>query len=166
MQNLPPYFCYSLTSRHSFKVSASLLVFSDILLAVFWGYFQGFRVSISITAACVELIGSFMILGLSYLEHVRTVRPSSFLQLYLLFTLSFNALSLRTLFLIAVPLPLLSFSIANLAFRALSLVLESTSKRHLITSELDYCRSPEDTIGLFDRRLFWWINGLFRTGLF
>lgn len=149
-----------------FQASASIMVLSDMLLVVLWGYYHRFRVSISITAACVELIGSFMILGLSHLEHARTVRPSSFLQLYLLLTSSFNALNLRTLFLIAVPAPLLSFSAANLVFRVLSLVLESTSKRHLVSPEVDYCRSPEDTIGLFDRRLFWWINGLFRTGLF
>jgi ATP-binding cassette subfamily C (CFTR/MRP) protein 1 len=46
----------------------------------------------------------------------------------------------------------------------LLLLLESLDKRELFFSDQDRRLPPEETIGLFGKRLFWYLNGLFREG--
>lgn len=46
----------------------------------------------------------------------------------------------------------------------LLLLLESLDKRELFNSDGDRRLPPEETIGLFGQRLFWYLNGLFKEG--
>lgn len=46
----------------------------------------------------------------------------------------------------------------------LLLLLESLDKRELFSSDRDRTLPPEETIGLFGKRLFWYLNGLFKEG--
>lgn len=44
------------------------------------------------------------------------------------------------------------------------LLLESLDKRALFNSQDDQRLSPEETVGLFGKRLFWYLNGFFQEG--
>jgi hypothetical protein len=46
----------------------------------------------------------------------------------------------------------------------LLLLLESLDKRELFRSDGDRRLPPEETMGLFGKSLFWYLNGLFREG--
>jgi ATP-binding cassette subfamily C (CFTR/MRP) protein 1 len=101
---------------------------------------------------------------LSRLEHSRAVRPSHLLQFFLLALLVCNATRLRTLFLMDYPVSIVAPASIHAFLTGLLLLLESLEKRELFFSEQDRSLPPEETIGLFGRRLFWYLNGLFKEG--
>lgn len=98
------------------------------------------------------------------MEHTRAVRPSHMLQLFLLVALAVSAVRLRTLVLMAYPARLLGAASLRVLLAAALLLLESLGKRALFASEQDRRLPPEETMGLFGERLFWYLNGLFRRG--
>lgn len=121
--------------------------------------------SVSVAAACVSLASSLMSCALSYIEHARSPRPSSLLNVFLLVSLLLDAALLRTLWLS----PFVEASIrgvftASFALKAVLVVLEAVGKSgHLIDgSGAGY--SPEELTGLYGRAVFAWVAPLFRTG--
>jgi ATP-binding cassette subfamily C (CFTR/MRP) protein 1 len=101
--------------------------------------------------------------ALSYAEHVKSIRPSSIISLYLLFTVLFDSVQCRTLRLLAgskgLPL-LLSLSIA---VKICILVLEATDKGRLLMPR--WRGSPPEALsGILNRGVFWWVNELMGQG--
>ncbi|CAI7605239.1 unnamed protein product [Penicillium palitans] len=103
------------------------------------------------------------VLVLSWVEDERSVRPSSLLAIYLLFTLLFDIVQTRTLWLSYGNLLVPSLFTANIAVKTAMVLFESLGKqKHLIGSYQDL--PPESTSGIVNRSSMWWLNRLFSTG--
>ncbi|TVY47392.1 ABC transporter [Lachnellula occidentalis] len=99
---------------------------------------------------------------LSFLEHTKSIRPSAILNFYLLFTLVFDGVQLRTIWLIGYHNIAIIFTTAS--FLKLSiLLLEATEKGRYLGHE-DQKLSPEQKGGIFNTSLFWWLSGLLAQG--
>ncbi|KAK7730403.1 hypothetical protein SLS53_009022 [Cytospora paraplurivora] len=134
-----------------------LFIAVQVALLVVWAWSDTTRTSVSIAAASLKLADSLAIFVLSVLEYNRTVRPSTLLCLYLAFSAAFDAVQLRTVWLLGDARALPSLTTASFAFKLIILVVESQGKR-------SYLREPfntlghEETSGVFSRASFWWLN--------
>lgn len=100
----------------------------------------------------------------SRVEHLKTIRPSHFLQASLLLSIPYELFWLRRL------KPYDDFILRASAYTHAALLgvlvcLESCDKRHLFLFEVDHRRSREETSGFFRQRFFWYLNGLLRKGM-
>ncbi|KAI5463411.1 P-loop containing nucleoside triphosphate hydrolase protein [Mariannaea sp. PMI_226] len=145
-----------------------ILSLLQLVLAVLWSVHsltaQFHRVSIA--AACVSLVSSLMASALSYVEHVKSPRPSSLLNVFLFVSLLLDAALLRTLWLL--PLAVVRESIpavftAAFCLKAMLIVLEAWDKSpYLVAGAGPY--APEVTAGLYARAVFAWVTPLLMTG--
>ncbi|KAF2817519.1 P-loop containing nucleoside triphosphate hydrolase protein [Mytilinidion resinicola] len=145
-------------------VTSILYTASSIILLVLWSEIESYKTKMSIAANSFQFLSSLAIVTLSHLEHTRAVRPSHLLQFFLLVLLICDAVRLRTLFLMEYPTSLVTSASIHTFLTGLLLLLESLDKRELFYSDRDKALPPEETIGLFGQRLFWFLNGLFLDG--
>jgi ATP-binding cassette subfamily C (CFTR/MRP) protein 1 len=117
----------------------------------------------SLAAALLSLLATLGICILSYFEHIKNIRPSSIISAYLLLTLPFDGVQLRTRWLRGDNVTGNGVASAVLALKFLVLISEVTEKRSVLFAPYAYL-SPEATSGLVSRSLFWWLNPLFRLG--
>jgi ATP-binding cassette, subfamily C (CFTR/MRP), member 1 len=110
--------------------------------------------------AAVNLAAAIAIVPLSYLEHSRSVRPSTVLEVYLLFSSLFELPQVRTLFLIDFGSPLSAILIADICCKVTLLALEGQRKTSYLRSQYQPL-SLESLSGIIDRSLLWWLNGVF-----
>ncbi|KAF5519012.1 ABC transporter atnG [Colletotrichum aenigma] len=122
----------------------------------------------SITAAILKLVDVFALGTLSWLEHSYSPRPSTLLNVYLLVSLSFDAVQTRTLWLkardelsSAVLIPA-EFT-AALVIKSGLLMLEVIEKRSLLLPEWRH-KTPEETAGVFSRNLLIWLRDILVKG--
>ncbi|KAF4878441.1 ABC transporter atnG [Colletotrichum siamense] len=122
----------------------------------------------SIAAAILKLVDVFALGALSWLEHSYSPRPSTLLNVYLLVSLSFDAVQTRTLWLKAhdesssVILIPAEFT-AALVIKSGLLVLEVVEKRSLLLPEWRH-KTPEETAGVFSRSLLIWLRVILVKG--
>lgn len=117
----------------------------------------------SLAASILAFVTALILAPLSYLEHSRSIRPSTLLNVYLFLTLVFDAAMLRTLWL----MPSFSSSIreiytAAFAVKCTIVFLEAREKQKYSTDSKDL--SPEEFSGIYSRGLFWWLNKLIWAG--
>ena len=122
-----------------------------------------FQTRASVSAAALSLSATLMLLALSYFEHSRNIRPSSIIAAYLLATVSFNAVQLRSRWLRGDNLVSNALASTLLGLELLVLIVESVGKRGVLISRYAVF-SPEAISGPFSRGFFWWLNPLFRLG--
>ncbi|KAK6378993.1 hypothetical protein LTS17_006696 [Exophiala oligosperma] len=121
----------------------------------------------SIAAAALDFSAACLLFVLSLYEHSRSITPSTIIGLYLLISLSFDAVRLRTFFLlrsnIAQAQGIANLLSLSLIIKFLVLVTEAVEKRSIL---LEPYRDlpPETTSGIYNRTVFWWLNPLFRVG--
>ena len=140
-------------------VIAGTLVALQLTLVVLWNKNEYIPTRVSVASATVVLITALSVLLLSYLEHPRSVRPSSLLSLYLLFSLIFDIAQARTLFLRSDTHVAWVF-LAVMVSKLFLLLLEARSKRSFLKPPYDQLPT-ESTSGIFERSYFWWLNPLF-----
>ena len=117
----------------------------------------------SVPSAALAFVDSIAIFVLISLEHSRSIRPSSLLTLYLLLSLAFDAVQVRTLYLRQETSVILGLSTAVLGSKLCLLLLEVPNKRSYL--QLPYKGySPEATSSVVNRGLFWWLNPLIKNG--
>ena len=121
------------------------------------------RTSTSIAAASVFLVESFAFMALSKSEHVRSVRPSSLLNLYYLFSLGLDFIRIRTLIKMRFDQLIVCLCAADMAIKISLLFLEARNKRAYF-SDADSGRPPQEISGILSRSVFWWLNSLFLQG--
>jgi hypothetical protein len=109
------------------------------------------------------MVGALLFGVLSYLEHMRTVRPSFLLSTYLLFTVAFDVVRSRSYSLNAELDTIASVFSSRAGVKLVLAVLEALPKRRLLLPEFQGC-PPEAASGIYKRSLFWWLNGLFKMG--
>ena len=112
----------------------------------------------------MEFVAFHVIVILSRLEHIKAVRPSRLLQFFLLVLLLCHAARLRTLLLMQYTTSLVTFASIHTFLGGFLLMLESINIKALFNSQDDRRLSPEETVGLFEKRLFWYLNGFFQKG--
>lgn len=113
--------------------------------------------SLDFTAACTLFL-------LSCFEHSRSITPSTVIGLYLLFSIPFDAVRLRTLFLVGGSARSIAhLQSLSLAIKLIVLITEAVEKRSIL---LESYRElpPEATSGVYSRSVFWWLNPLLRLG--
>ena len=99
---------------------------------------------------------------LSYYEHTRTTNPSTTIETYLLLSVAFDAVQIRSLWLqqdMAIAVVLM----AGLVTKTCLLCLESISKRSFLNHPYNQV-SAESASGIFGRSFFYWLNGLLFLG--
>ncbi len=98
----------------------------------------------------------------SWVEHGRSLRPSTLLGVYLLFTVLLDIVRVRSIWLSSNTVVSSLFS-EQLAIEATVLVLESLQKTPFPCDEKKM-HSPEKTAGYLNQSSLWWLNRLIRTG--
>ncbi len=121
------------------------------------------RTRATIAASALTLLDALGLCLLSHIEHVRSIRPSAIINVYLLLTLPFAVASARTLWLSGATRSIAAVSTSTLGVKVMILITEAIEKRDIL---LDRYRnsSPETTSGIYSRSFFWWLNKLMTTG--
>ncbi|KAK2738485.1 hypothetical protein FQN57_007000 [Myotisia sp. PD_48] len=114
--------------------------------------------TLALTIACYS-----MLLVISYLEHVRSPRPSTLLCVYLGISVLLDIARVRTLFVVSYSTVVAGVFLAAFIIKILILVSEIVEKRNLLGPDWKDA-SPEDTGGVFNRALFIWLNDVFQRG--
>ncbi|KYK61504.1 hypothetical protein DCS_02646 [Drechmeria coniospora] len=97
---------------------------------------------------------------LSFLEHYRSIRPSTLLCLYLALATVYDVEQTRILWMSSYASWLMLATVtARVAVRFCLLLLESVEKRSLLQPDYAAC-SPEALGGIFNRSVCWWLNKL------
>ncbi|KAM7200841.1 hypothetical protein V8F20_005083 [Naviculisporaceae sp. PSN 640] len=129
-----------------------------------------FHTRSSLAAVSLSPISTLALCLLSYVEHTRTVRPSTLLCSFLFATLLFDIAHARTLWLRASEYSILKnvqviaiIAVVTVVVKSLVLVAEAFEKRRMLRKEYA-CYPPEATGSVFNRSFFWWLNSLFLTG--
>jgi hypothetical protein len=109
--------------------------------------------------------GLFMI-AVSFLEHARSHRTSALLNLYLLFTLLFDIVQARILWLAISSRHHAIFThlfTASIAIKLTVLLFEAHSKAGWISWD-EKEHSPEETSGIYSLSVYYWLKQLFLRG--
>ncbi|KJZ80040.1 hypothetical protein HIM_00754 [Hirsutella minnesotensis 3608] len=138
------------------------LVSLHLALLIIWAGNNRRLKPVSLAAASLGLVGALALGALSCLEHRRSVRPSSVVLVYLVFSCAFDAVQCRTLWLLDEPTLAPVFSVL-LACKLFVLALELSEKRHILLPPWKTL-PPEATSSIISKSVFWWLNGLLLRG--
>jgi ATP-binding cassette subfamily C (CFTR/MRP) protein 1 len=111
------------------------------------------RTPAAIAAASLSLVDAFAFCLLSYTEHGRSLRPSSVLGVYLFFSLLFDIVRVRTLWLIGNDNVIARLFTTSVVLKAGILILEAKEKREYLSGD-DKLKGPEELSGIFSQGLF------------
>lgn len=114
------------------------------------------------TASSLSFVSSLMLLGISYLEHAKSLRPSPLINAYLFFTVLFDIAIVRTLWLAFPSNAIRELFTASFALKVVILILEAKEKRDYVPTNAGL--GPEETSGLYSQSLVWWLNSIIRLG--
>ncbi|KAE9371145.1 putative multidrug resistance-associated protein [Stipitochalara longipes BDJ] len=160
--------------RQSRKVSRSLLHGNKLsLLALFtalqcallviYATNSSIRRPASLAAAVLVLIDGIGLCLLSHFEHVRSIRPSTIINIYLFVTMLFDIAQIRTLWIQDAPKSVASIFTVTVAVKFLVAIMEATEKKKILLARYKDT-SPEATSGIYSRAFFWWLQPLMSTG--
>lgn len=103
------------------------------------------------------------VIALSWFEHNKAIRPSTLLNLYLLFSIIFDVVQVRTLYLRHDDSAILGLFTASISIKTILLLLEARTKRGYLKHPYNKF-SPETTSGIFNHSFFWWLSPVLTTG--
>ncbi|QKX61831.1 uncharacterized protein TRUGW13939_08987 [Talaromyces rugulosus] len=148
---------------HRPLVKGLIGVYTALQLAVLLYWALNAESELRTSAAVLAFVDGFLLLFLSHAEHARSVRPSTIINVYLLFTLLFDCVVARTLWLADHDSTISGLFTSTVAIKLFVLTSEAWEKRPILLSQYQ-CLSPEATSGILARSVFWWLNSLMRTG--
>jgi len=135
----------------------------QLTLLILWTTDFKIRTVVSVPASALSFISAISILLMSYLEHTRSIRPSTPVIFYLSVGLFLDIPQARTLFLRHDNLPIAVIFLLTIAAKLSLLFLQSHSKtKYLKPQYATY--PPEITSGVWTRNLLWWLIPLFTKG--
>ncbi|KAF2846111.1 ABC multidrug transporter-like protein [Plenodomus tracheiphilus IPT5] len=135
----------------------------ELALLVVWASRPAPRHRVELASAAINFVGAVVLALLSFFEHLRTVKPSFVLNVYLLFTCGFDIERSRSYSLTPELDLVATIFTTRLAVKVLLAILEARGKRKLLLPE--YADSPtETTSGMYKSASFWWLNELFKKG--
>ncbi|GCB19936.1 multidrug resistance-associated protein 1 [Aspergillus awamori] len=115
----------------------------------------------TVPAAALSLVAAVALGIAAHFEHTRSVKPPLLIEIYLLFTIAFDAVRLRTLWGMGYHGHIFKLSTILVIWKVVLLVQEAWP-RELGSLEQSY--SPEEKVGWINRRMFWWVNPLLFLG--
>ncbi|KUJ15876.1 putative multidrug resistance protein [Mollisia scopiformis] len=145
--------------------AAAVAVFAAVQMSllILWATYDNIRTPASVPAAALSFVNAIALGQLSYLEHTRSLQPSTLITTYLLLSLLFDAAQARTLYLRTDSNVLAAVLTATIALKLTVLVLEAQNKRSSLRQPYrSYAR--EALSGIFNRSIFWWLKPLFVGG--
>jgi ATP-binding cassette, subfamily C (CFTR/MRP), member 1 len=117
----------------------------------------------SVPAAVLSMLECVVFMVLSFLEHMKSVGSPMLLDVYLLLSILFDAVRIRTLWLDQIQTSIAGIFTVCMVVKMSVLVLEESSKRRwLLPSQLPW--STEVTGGIFSRTLFLWLDRMMYRG--
>ncbi|TKA67675.1 hypothetical protein B0A49_10530 [Cryomyces minteri] len=117
----------------------------------------------SVTAAGLSVMEAAVFCALSYLEHSKSVRPSTVLLVYLFFSTLFDVVRSRTLWLVIPSSSVTVLFTISTSIKAVMMVLEAGEKaQYLPHSTRNRC--PEETSSILNRSIFYWLNKILWLG--
>ncbi|KAH8881831.1 putative ABC multidrug transporter [Thozetella sp. PMI_491] len=151
------------TVHHGFALGKTavmlLLVGANAAILGLWAIQSTSKTRASIPTAAIALFASMMFIALSFKTHTSSHGPSVLLGSYLFLSTLFDAVRIRTLWLMGFSTPLTALFTASLGLKVLVLTLEEMSG----SGEEGQC-SSEERAGVISRTVFWWVNGLMKLG--
>ncbi|KIW26309.1 uncharacterized protein PV07_09410 [Cladophialophora immunda] len=156
------------TTKHGWTsiakvIAACILVVIQLVLLLLYTAATSVNKATSLSATVVAMCVAIFVAPLSYLEHHRSVRPSTLLNSYLALSIILDIPQGRTLYLLQGQGELAGIFSAAMAVKAVMLLLEAWSKRSFL--EMQYQALPvETTSSILSRGLFVWMNDLFISG--
>lgn len=136
----------------------------QITLLLQWALEPEARSRTTIPAAALTVADAFAIVALSLYEHTHSIRPSILLETYLFFTLLFDVVRCRTLWLLDADKTAAALFTASVGLKVIVVVLEACEKHGSWIRPEDVSRSREEKSGAFGQALFSWLVHLIHTG--
>ncbi|EFQ30925.1 ABC transporter [Colletotrichum graminicola] len=147
------------------QVAIGILAVLQLVLVALWATRRdaGRLRTVSVAASCASFAATVMFGGLSYIEHAKSLKHSSILNIYIFVSLVLDGAILRTVWLSHLSVAIGAVFSASFALKAAVMILGAQGKtRHLTSAGRPY--SPEETSGIYSRGLFWWLTPLLLTG--
>ncbi|KAI9745821.1 MAG: hypothetical protein M1818_000502 [Claussenomyces sp. TS43310] len=141
---------------------AVIAVLQLVLLAL-WALPSAKTTQTTIGTAALSFVASTTLCFLSHFEHTRTIRPSSYLNVFLFLSTILDLPRARTLYFIDGNKNVAITFTVLVVLRALLIIPESTSKVGLLKEPYKQS-STEGTSGIFGQSLFLWLNPLLKHG--
>jgi ATP-binding cassette subfamily C (CFTR/MRP) protein 1 len=132
-------------------------------LLVLWCLSPAERTQLSIPAAVLSVVGAAFICILSHFEHIKSVHPSTIINIYLFFSILFDAVQLRTLWAIPSLAKIASVFSASFSAKATLLILEAVEKGSFLAPPYSWT-APEALSSVYNLSVFWWLNRLLKGG--
>ncbi|KAL9610623.1 MAG: hypothetical protein Q9167_004697 [Letrouitia subvulpina] len=143
-------------------ISASAVL--QLVLVLLWAESSlPFR-NLAISASNVTLVVDLALAVLSTLEHTNSIQPSSTINIYLFFSVLFDAVIVRTLWLTPFSHKARDVFTATFVLKVLLLGLEAAEKRKYYINPDDKQRSPEESSGIYNQAVYWWLNAIIFKG--
>lgn len=117
----------------------------------------------SIAASALSLLAAVLLVPLSYIEHKRSIRPSSLLSGYLFLSVLLDLAQARSLWIRHGLERVAVVFILALSIKSVLLLLEEAPKTGLLVEKFKDV-APEATSGIINRTVFWWLNVVFKRG--
>ncbi|KAJ3531278.1 hypothetical protein NM208_g8949 [Fusarium decemcellulare] len=140
-----------------------LFVAAQLVLVVLWASPRNHPSGVSLPAAVLSLMTGLALATLSYLEHSRSIRPSTILNIYLATSVLFDVAQCRTLWLRQDNGAVAAVFTTGVVSKVAMLGAEMTEKRSILKPPYS-SYSPEAISGVLNRSVFWWINALLVRG--
>lgn len=121
------------------------------------------RTPVALIASTLTVFDAIGLCILSHVEHVRSVRPSAIINVYLLLTLPFDIAHSRTLWSEGATQSFAAVFSSSVGIKFMMLVAEAIEKRPILLQRYHHY-SPEATSGIYSRSFFFWLNKLMTTG--
>lgn len=122
-----------------------------------------FRTPIALIASTLTVFDAIGLCVLSHVEHVRSVRPSAIINIYLLLTLPFDVARSRTLWSEGATRSFAAIFSGSVGIKFMVLIAEAIEKRPILLQRYRHY-SLEATSGIYSRSFFFWLNKLMTTG--
>ena len=135
----------------------------QLVLLILWCLEPIQRSVASVGAATLALVDTVAFCFLSYIEHGKNIRPSAVLGTYLFFSLLFDIVHVRTLWLIGQDTNEARIFTTSVVLKACILCLEVKEKRDYLSGD-DKLRSPEELSGILSQGVYYWLNQLVSQG--
>ncbi|KAH0593670.1 hypothetical protein MHUMG1_08420 [Metarhizium humberi] len=145
------------------KVTFSVYIALQVALLALWTQPNTPTTRLTIPLRAIIIASFVWFLYVSYLEHVRSVRPSTILCLYFGISCLLDMACARTVFFIPGYHIVAPIHLASYFVKLVLLALETTEKRRLLMLQWRNT-SPEATASFYSRVLFVWLNNLFLKG--
>lgn len=135
----------------------------ELALLVLWAIEPSLGSSASFASASLSFLAALCLTGLSHLEHLRSVRPSALINVYLLLTLLFDIAKVRTLWQYEGTSKLAAVYSSTIGVKVFLFVVEAMEKRDILFEQFRH-PSPEVTAGVWSQATFSWLVSLLRLG--